>query len=55
MRYLHYIIETKTDEQIESVYSTSDKRLMSLEFFASRKKYTYKIWDREENIVTRVK
>ena len=54
MRYLHYITETKTDKQIESVYSESDKRLMSLEFFASTKKYTYRIWDRQENTVTRV-
>lgn len=55
MRFMHYITLTKTDEQIESVYSHSPKKLMSLEFFAQRKKYTYKVWDRDENIVTRIK
>lgn len=54
MRYLHYITENKTDNQIESLYSNDNKPRFSFKCFAN-KKYSYKIWDREENIVTKIK
>jgi dsRNA-specific ribonuclease len=58
MRYVHFIIENETENQIETIYSAFGNPKTSLKCLTQvggGEKFTYRIWDREEDTVIEVK
>jgi len=58
MKFLHFIIENETKNQIESIYSNNVNSKFSLEYFTQidgGKKFTYKIWNRDTNEIIIIK
>lgn len=58
MKFLHFIIENETKNQIESIYSNNVNPKFSLECIAQMdggKKFTYKIWNRDTNEIIIIK
>jgi len=58
MKFLHFIIENETKNQIESIYSNNVNPKFSLECFTQiegGKKFTYKIWNRDTDEIIIIK
>jgi len=58
MKFLHFIIENETKNQIESIYSNNVNPKFSLESFTQiegGKKFTYKIWNRDTDEIIIIK